>query len=385
MQEISKKLLAVTDFTKGHVALLSMVPFYLLYVVTINVALNLDSIPAFIHQANIQKLIPVFYTMTAASLLLSFIGSVMKYMAWPGERLFMLAALMMTVLFLTFSGYQIGSLSMATGIVLMSATIVGLMLVEVRVVLAFFFLAICLAFGSSLASALGYIEYSPAFIGSPTGGEHPDIFWVVVMISFCIPFTILFLIFCLVLIKQWKQYDEAILNLASVDPLTQLYNRRFLMDSFKRELLICERRESAADAVSCIILDLDHFKQVNDIHGHQVGDEVLVKVAEVIQQSIRDYDIAGRYGGEEFLVVLPNTSLQIAKVVAERYREKISALSWPVGPEEALQITASFGVATCEVGQKVAINNMIKAADDALYRAKHTGRDRVVLAEQVAR
>ena len=183
------------------------------------------------------------------------------------------------------------------------------------------------------------------------------------------------------MIKQWKRYDEEILNLASIDPLTQLYNRRFLMDSFKRELQICERRENATDAVSCIILDLDHFKQVNDVHGHQVGDEVLVKVAEVVQQSIRDYDIAGRYGGEEFLVVLPNTPLPVAKVVAERYRERIAELTWPVGPGETLQITASFGVATCVVGQKVAVNNMIKAADDALYQAKAAGRNCVVLAD----
>lgn len=383
VQEVSKKLLSVSDFTKGHVVLLSMIPFYLIYLGTIETVLSLSNIPAFLHQDNIRQLTPVFYGMIAASLLLSLIGSIMQYFRWPGERLFLLCVLTMTVVFQAYSGYQIGSLSIATGIVLMSAAILGLIFVGVRVILFQFTLSITLVFGSSLASSLGYIVYSPVFVGGPTGGEHPELLWVLAMICFSIPFIILFLVFCFVLINLWQQHDEEILSLASTDSLTQLYNRRFLMDSFKRELTICERRESDADAVSCIILDLDHFKQVNDLHGHQMGDDVLVKVAQVIVQSLRDYDIAGRYGGEEFMLILPNTAIDIAQLVAERCREKVASLEWPINTAETLTVTASFGVATCAVGQKVSINNMIKAADDAMYQAKDNGRNCVVLAEQV--
>ena len=123
-----------------------------------------------------------------------------------------------------------------------------------------------------------------------------------------------------------------------------------------------------------MMLDLDYFKQINDKHGHQVGDDILVLVANAISDRCRLADHVGRYGGEEFLIVLPETSEPEALELAERIRQTIAALKLDIG----LSLTVSIGVASLSLENEVDSHTFIKQADDAVYKAKEQGRNRVV-------
>jgi len=160
-------------------------------------------------------------------------------------------------------------------------------------------------------------------------------------------------------------------HVALTDKLTGLANRRKLED-VSRDLLARKRRSK--DVFSVIILDIDKFKSVNDTHGHQVGDEVLKSVAHVLKSELRDVDFVGRWGGEEFIVLCPTTSLMGAANVAEKLRAAMEMHDFPVVKRK----TASFGVA--EVAGDETLDQAVTRADAALYRAKENGRNRVELA-----
>lgn len=165
-----------------------------------------------------------------------------------------------------------------------------------------------------------------------------------------------------------------------VDGLTQLFNRSHWQSRLAEEF---SRAGRYSAPLALIMFDLDHFKSVNDTHGHLGGDAVLVQMASIIKGALRDSDIAGRYGGEEFCVVLPNTSAEGAKVVAERLRNAIQAT--PVVYENLqIPVTASLGIAEFSLKLKD-VEELIANADAALYEAKESGRNRVVIYEQMMR
>ena len=185
---------------------------------------------------------------------------------------------------------------------------------------------------------------------------------------------------------QSVRLEQELLALAHLDALTGVASRRRVEEGLAAALAgrradLGPGRPSrpvtpalATPATSVILLDLDHFKAVNDSYGHPTGDALLVATARVLQQRVRLDDIVGRWGGEEFLIVCPGTTLLEAHALAESLRERIAARDFPgVGRR-----TASFGVATARPGEPR--DALLARADDALYRAKHAGRDRVVAA-----
>jgi diguanylate cyclase (GGDEF)-like protein len=164
-------------------------------------------------------------------------------------------------------------------------------------------------------------------------------------------------------------------NQAVTDPLTGLYNRRYLGEFMRRELARGGRR-GAPFAV--IMLDLDHFKRVNDTYGHDAGDRVLTAAAELLKTQIRASDIACRYGGEEFALVLPDAGLAAAQTRAENIRAALKELR-PEHRGNVLRVTASLGVAVFpEHGETM--DELVAASDEALYAAKKAGRDRIATA-----
>jgi two-component system cell cycle response regulator len=165
--------------------------------------------------------------------------------------------------------------------------------------------------------------------------------------------------------------------LATRDILTGLPNRRGLYDRARAEISRAEREKRS---VGVIMMDLDHFKAINDRFGHAAGDEALRRVAQVLQANRRDYDLAGRWGGEEFLVVVPGAALAQASLVAERIRAAIQSIELPVGREGTVTLRASFGVAAAEPATaRVGLDELLERADLAMYRAKREGRNRVEL------
>ncbi|HLB50282.1 MAG TPA: diguanylate cyclase [Anaerolineales bacterium] len=167
--------------------------------------------------------------------------------------------------------------------------------------------------------------------------------------------------------------------LAMHDNLTGLLNRRAIQEQAEAEL---KRAARASSLVSVLLIDLDHFKSVNDCYGHAVGDQALRMFAEILLECIRSYDQAGRWGGEEFLCVLPGTTLNDARVVAERVRVAVADATLPLPEGSDLKMTVSIGVAGASgASGMIVLDKLIQAADSAMYRAKDEGRNRICLAE----
>lgn len=179
-------------------------------------------------------------------------------------------------------------------------------------------------------------------------------------------------------VDQLRSTFEASLEMAVTDQLTGLYNRRYLASHLSG---MFDRAFWTGRPLSLMILDIDHFKAINDSHGHDIGDKVIQEIASRIRNSVRGIDLACRYGGEEFLVAMPDTDRQFASIVAERLREEIAnhRVLFNAGRDE-VAVTVSIGIATTEDGPKDdTAQRLIKRADEALYSAKTGGRNRVML------
>ncbi len=174
-----------------------------------------------------------------------------------------------------------------------------------------------------------------------------------------------------------KRSNELLLELSNTDHLTGLFNRRFLMEALDKEVQRARRKDGQ---VALLLLDIDHFKRVNDTHGHLQGDVVLQKVALHIQKELRSYDVAARYGGEEFVAVLPDTSLKEAFNVADRIRLSVQGMRF-AGSLSNEQVTVSLGVALFPSPCFDDIDGLLRSADEALYQAKERGRNRVIISD----
>jgi two-component system cell cycle response regulator len=174
-------------------------------------------------------------------------------------------------------------------------------------------------------------------------------------------------------IIETTRADNARLEaLAHTDPLTQVLNRRALTVRLTAEMDRARRYESV---ITLLMIDLDHFKRINDTYGHLVGDDVLRQVSELLRHAVRSVDVVARYGGEEFVVVLPETAEPGAVVFAERIRERIESTTF--GETVKLSLSASIGVATFPSARVETVEDLFARADAALYRAKADGRNRV--------
>jgi diguanylate cyclase (GGDEF)-like protein len=170
-----------------------------------------------------------------------------------------------------------------------------------------------------------------------------------------------------------RQSNLRLQELAATDPLTGLANRRTLMDCLDREFRRSQRNGSP---LSLLMVDVDHFKRVNDSFGHQQGDRALVTLAALLQKHLRPYDLAARFGGEEFSLVLPETPMAEALKVADRLRQATPELAF-AGTLGRLRLTISIGAAAFPGSDIRNVEDLIRQADDALYVAKRNGRNRV--------
>jgi len=163
-------------------------------------------------------------------------------------------------------------------------------------------------------------------------------------------------------------------SLASRDDLTGVLNRRSLLDRLAQQRSRAERFDGV---FSVLMIDIDHFKRINDTYGHAGGDEILKRFANAAGAVLRDVDAFGRYGGEEFMAILPQTDVQEARLLAERLRRAVEALLVPVG-NTSVRVTISTGIASYPSPDVASPDDLIREADRALYRAKQDGRNRAV-------
>jgi two-component system cell cycle response regulator len=173
--------------------------------------------------------------------------------------------------------------------------------------------------------------------------------------------------------SELREKNEQLSRLSTTDPLTGLRNRRYVDEILNIEVLRARRYQSP---LTLLMADLDHFKSVNDEHGHQAGDAVLRGVAELLRSSLRATDVGGRYGGEEFIVIMAQNSLDGATQFAERWRQTVEAARFLIPDGRGVEVTISIGVAGHHDREQTA-SDLIAEADTALYAAKQAGRNQI--------
>lgn len=203
-------------------------------------------------------------------------------------------------------------------------------------------------------------------------GEMGEAFYISLLVP--LPMTLLpgSLIFALVAALEQARHTAHTLSMTDV--LTGLHNRRHFMQTAQRELDLAQRHGLP---MALLILDIDHFKRVNDQHGHDVGDQVLVEVGRRCAQVLRATDLLARWGGEEFMVLLPNTGYEQVHQLAERMRETVAYSAQLYAAQGAVKVTISIGVAGTVPQQPTTLDTLVQQADRALYDAKRAGRNQV--------
>lgn len=171
-----------------------------------------------------------------------------------------------------------------------------------------------------------------------------------------------------------ESFHEQMLQSALRDSSTKLFNKRYFLDRLDGELKFARRHTSA---LSVLMVDIDHFKQVNDRHGHVAGDAVLANVASAIARSVRNEDVVARFGGEEIGIILRAIEIDHAMLLAERLRRLIAGIATRCDDKGPIRVTVSIGCAGFPNQPFETVNDLLNAADQAMYRAKHAGRNRV--------
>jgi diguanylate cyclase (GGDEF)-like protein len=228
----------------------------------------------------------------------------------------------------------------------------------------------------SLTSSVGSLGLTWLFLAATDGSAMGSAFWISLLVP--IPLTLVFGGICVFLVVSLDQAWDHAHALAMQDALTGLRNRRHFMPAAQRELDLALRH---GQPLALMVLDVDHFKSINDSVGHLGGDEVLVQVANRCRQALRATDLLARWGGEEFIMLLPNTPLAQARQLAERVRAQILAPPAIMVDGQPVTVTASLGAAGLLTGQTSTLEELVRRADTALYLAKAAGRDQVSVSE----
>lgn len=269
-----------------------------------------------------------------------------------------------------------GIFSLATGVILSGAPVVGFMFLHRSAVFAAMATAVTTHVALSIAATHGHLPHGPMLGPSQDPDGSLDAFWVSSLYIFTVPQYAVLVALSWYILTRWRQREAEVRLLSMTDALTGVANRRAIMALLRREL---DKSRENGLPVSVVMADLDHFKRLNDTHGHQAGDAVITEAAAVFKKALRQSDHVGRYGGEEFLIVLAGADSHGASLLAERCRAGLEALRVESADGRLLSVTASFGLCSNDRDNDMTMEDMLRAADDALYRAKDEGRNRVEL------
>lgn len=291
-------------------------------------------------------------------------------------HIFSNAALNMYNLGGVFTLFMYGMLTMIMGIFFSGGLILGLILLGHRkttYAVSFLIMASCVMF---YLYQTGQIQY--AYVFRSEADTHNNLTWLTLIMANSLPHIICLLYFASESTDAWREREENVIKLSLTDPLTQCYNRRFLIDKAQEKL---DHSIQSNQSISIMMVDIDHFKQVNDTYGHHIGDLAIQYVANTLKENIRRIDIVSRYGGEEFCILMSNCNQDTAKLISERCRIQIQYNPLPL-EDQPLSLTASFGVITVsgqEISeQELTAYDLLSCADKALYQAKKSGRNKCV-------
>ncbi|WP_445406958.1 GGDEF domain-containing protein [Acinetobacter seifertii] len=278
------------------------------------------------------------------------------------------------MLMLCHDGYLIGSISPATMVGYVATIGVGLVLFERKIVYSAFIPATIILAVCTYLSMNGVIPYAPLFNFTAIRHAQTNPFWLGSMLFFIMPILVACFILFEILLTQWRQRETYIQRLSQIDPLTNVLNRRSL--NAHLETLHEQKFDYAL-----VLLDIDHFKKINDVYGHHQGDQVLIKIAQCLSENLRNEDIIGRFGGEEFILLLPHTDITQAEKIAERCRLALQELSIFNNQNIQIHVSASFGISSSAFANDPYL--VIRQADEALYAVKASGRNQVRTFQQI--
>lgn len=265
--------------------------------------------------------------------------------------------------------YLIGILSPATICGYLCISGVGILLFERKILYTSVLITTSVFVYLGIVTLNGTLVYAPLFSDHLQQSTPPtNLFWVMSMLYFILPLMLTCLILCEIMLTQWRKRETIIQRLCETDPLTDLWNRR----SFNERVHAIEKSNAH---YAIILLDLDHFKTINDQYGHSVGDDTLKRVSETLIANVPQHDIVARYGGEEFIMALQYIDQQRIFDIAERCRKAIENIQIRIDEQNVIRVTASFGIAFSD--SNLSLEQSIRHADAALYASKQHGRNQV--------
>ncbi len=351
-----------------------VIPYFLLIVFSLYLIFDLAfliSPSRYIDNSTIEKVLPIKACFTIIAVIMIVLREKFEASKF-GQNIVPYVFTLFYLFSLMTLGYVVGHLSIVTGVVIAATPLLCMILFEARITLVLICVGVISFQFIAILYVMGIAPYAPLFIESIKPDIHEKMFYLVCMIFFMLPFLIFFMFGTYLLVMYWRSREDGIRRVSFIDSLTEMSNRRAISDY----LIHAAVNREDSEPLSIVLVDIDHFKQVNDTFGHLMGDLVLRRVGDSIKISLRGYDQVGRYGGEEFLIVLANTSLESARQIAERCRIHIENEVILDPEENPIRVTASFGIyCSITLGEDVA--QMIHYADIELYRAKEEGRNRV--------
>jgi diguanylate cyclase (GGDEF)-like protein len=272
--------------------------------------------------------------------------------------------------------YAIGPYTSPFAMLLLIFPVMGFVVIGVRRLVYGLATFAALLVASTVAERLDIIPYAPLFVSTPLVDGRPHTSWILSLGGIPLLGSGVILVIFAYVVRQWRDREERLRELSNTDHLTNLRNRRSFMESAEIEFA---RARRYGKSLAIVMVDVDHFKRVNDGYGHGIGDEILKLVAKILAQEVRRHDVIARYGGEEFCFLLAETNEEQARVMAERCRERIEAAQLMV-KRSVVRVTASVGIAAYPHEDITRIEQLIDLADGALYRAKDSGRNQVAIA-----
>lgn len=293
----------------------------------------------------------------------------------PTSRPFVQSCLFALFITVAISAYFVGHFSTPIMGGVVACTIAVLLLFDTDIARPAVIFGFATLFGPVPFMALRILPYSPLYARSPFIGAEPPINWLLTSGFFSVVIVIVPISILMTVLERWRVRDAEVQRLVRLDGLTEIPNRRYFLERLESEIARATRYESS---VALLLLDLDNFKRINDKFGHQHGDRALRHVASVLTSDVvRRIDVIGRYGGEEFAVMLPETDFAGAMLVAERIRAALASTPVVLGDTANVSLTTSIGVAVYPSEFVASLDALVSRADGALYHAKDAGRNRV--------
>jgi diguanylate cyclase (GGDEF)-like protein len=356
---------------KGMLAMSLIIPVYTQYLLWGLYTLSRPDRERLINVGIMHDLVLINISLLSGAIAIFLLGLVLRRKK-PDVLWYQHLATQYFALSLVGISHYVGSMNFCAGMVLLGGPVFGFIVLDRRVIWPASIEAFVLMMVLIYATAFGKLPYAPVVV--PPTDAVSNLFWINSYLSFAAPFLFSIVLLADQALAWWRKREDMIRELSRTDVLTGVHNRRSIMDMLARE---AARTIRHGPPLSLVILDLDHFKRVNDTWGHPTGDLVLKEAANVIRNTIRIDDAVGRYGGEEFMILLPETELSGALALVERCRHNLAETKIKAENGDIISVSGSFGLASNRELDGFNADLLIKAADAALYRAKEGGRNRV--------